>query len=171
MAEAVPNTTVAATALGPASNPQTEHGHPLPDAAHDFPPTDTEKGEAFQESSNASTQLKPDSDAASNVEPDGDAAAQEKAVTGDQPEPVRKTTGIKWILVVLSILSSTFLFALDNTVVADVEPKIVDRFGQIQKLPWLPIAFLVTCVSTNLVWYVDMMHIHGIGTAADKLNL
>lgn len=155
MAEAPPNTNIAATAFNPASNAQTEHGRPLPDAAHDLPPTDNEKNEAFPDSSNASTQLKPGSDVASiNIEPDGH-VAHEKAPPGHQSEQVRKITGIKWVLVVLSILSSTFLFALDNTVVADVEPKIVERFGQIQKLPWLPIAFLVAAVSTNLIWYVD----------------
>ena len=153
MAEAVPNTNLA-------SNAQTEYGHPLADAARDLPPTDNEKSEAFPDSSNASSQLKPGSDAASNsppnldIDPDGD-VANEKAPPGDQSEQVRKITGLKWVVVVLSILSSTFLFALDNTVVADVEPKIVDRFGQIQKLPWLPIAFLVAALSTNLIWYVD----------------
>ena len=160
MAEAPPNTNFAATAFNPASNAQTEHGRPLPDAAHDLPPTDNEKNEAFPDSSNASSQLKPGSDAVSvtsrniNIEPDGH-VANEKAPPGHQSEQVRKITGFRWALVVLSILSSTFLFALDNTIVADVEPKIVERFGQIQKLPWLPIAFLVAAVSTNLIWYVD----------------
>lgn len=31
----------------------------------------------------------------------------------------------------------------------------MDRFGEIQKLPWLRIGFLVACVSTNLIWYVN----------------
>lgn len=69
MAEAVPNRNIAATTFNLASNAQTEHGHPLPDAAHDLPPTDNEKSEAFPDSSNASTQLKPGSDAASNNSP------------------------------------------------------------------------------------------------------
>lgn len=160
MAEALPDKNIAATAFNPASNAETEHGHPLPNAAHDMPPADNEKSEAFVDSSNASTQLKSGSDAASNHnpelsnEPDGD-PANEKGLPGDRPEQVRKITGVRWAVVVSSILSSTFLFALDNTVVADVEAKIVDRFGEIQKLPWLPIAFLVAAVSTNLLWYVD----------------
>lgn len=118
MAEAPPNTTVAATAFNPASNPQTEHGHPLPDAAHDLRVPGNEKGESFPASSNASTLLKPGSDAASDkspkldLEPDG-YLANEKAPPGNHPpEQVRKITGIRWILVVVSILSSTFLFAL-----------------------------------------------------------
>lgn len=155
MTEAVPRTNFSAMAFNLGSNAETERGYPLTDAAHDLPRTDNEKSKAFSDSSNASTELKPGSDAASNdfLEPDGD-VANEKAPSGDQSDQVQKVTGIKWILVVLSILSSTFLFALDNTVVADVQPKIVDRFGQIQKLPWLPIAFLVAAVSTNLIWYI-----------------
>jgi len=58
-----------------------------------------------------------------------DAASAEKAIepVGEQ-KPPRDVHGIAWALVVLSILSSTFLFALDNTIVADVQPAIVERF-------------------------------------------
>ena len=119
MAEAVPNANGAATAFKSASDAPTKQGHlPLPD---------NEKGDASPHSSNASTQLKPGSDTALHSEPDGD----------DQPGQVRAVTGIKWFMTVSCILSSTFLYALDQTVVADVEPKIVERFGEIQKLPWL----------------------------------
>lgn len=139
MAEAVPNTNFAATAFNPAWRKEGLK----------------EKNEALPDSSNASSQLEHGSDAAFELEPHGD-AANKKAPSGDQSGQVRRITGIKWVLVVLSILSSTFLYALDNTVVADVEPKIVDRLGQIQKLPWLPIGFLVACLSTNLLWYVGV---------------
>ena len=80
--------------------------------------------------------------------------ADEKAAPMDAaPEgPPRKVKGIVWVVVVIAILSSTFLFALDNTIVADIEPNIVETFGEIGKLPWLPIAFLLAAVSTNLIW-------------------
>lgn len=136
MTEALPNVNGAATAFDPALDASTKH--------HDLPPTLIEKGEPLPDSSNTSTQFKSDGD-----------EANEKAPLGDQPGQVRKITGIKWVLAVFSILSSTFLYALDNTVVADIQPQIVERFGEIQKLPWLPIGFLVACVSTNLIWYVD----------------
>ena len=154
MAEAVPNANGAATAVKSASDAPTKQGH--------LPPPDNEKGEAFPDSSNTSTQLKSGSDTALHSEPDGD-EANEKAPPGDQPGQVRAVTGIKWFMTVSSILSSTFLYSLDQTVVADVEPKIVERFGEIQKLPWLPIAFLLAAVSTNLIWYVDCqtrLHFH-----------
>ena len=66
----------------------------------------------------------------------------------------RKVTGPLWGLVVISILSSTFLFSLDNTIVADIQPAIVREFDNIDKLSWLPVAFLLGAASTNLFWYV-----------------
>ena len=74
-----------------------------------------------------------------------------------QPEPTeekppRDISGWKWAIVVFSILSSTFLFALDNTIVADVQPVIVTHFNDVGKLTWLSVAFLIGAASTNLVW-------------------
>lgn len=48
--------------------------------------------------------------------------------------PPRDITGWKWAVVVLSILSSTFLFALDNTIVADIQPVIVLHFNDVKNL-------------------------------------
>lgn len=50
------------------------------------------------------------------------------------------------------ILSSIFLYALDNTVVADIQPVIVEEFDSIAKLSWLSNAFLLTATATNMVW-------------------
>lgn len=66
--------------------------------------------------------------------------------------PPRDISGMKWALVVLSILSSTFLFALDNTIVADIQPVIVTQFNSVAKLTWLSVAFLIGAASTNLIW-------------------
>lgn len=48
---------------------------------------------------------------------------QEKqdAETTTPEAPPRDIDGWRWIVVVLAILSSTFLFALDNTIVADIQ--------------------------------------------------
>lgn len=56
-------------------------------------------------------------------------------------------------IVVTAILSSVFLFALDQTIVADVQPNIIAEFGSIDKLPWLSVSFLLGNASTNLFWY------------------
>lgn len=82
-----------------------------------------------------------------------DAFEAEKGPDPIQGEkPPRDVTGVAWFLVVLSILISTFLFALDNTIVADVQPAIVERFGAITKLPWLSASFFLAAAGTNLFW-------------------
>lgn len=64
----------------------------------------------------------------------------------------RKITGFRWVVVIISILSSVTLYSLDNTIVADIQPDIIEAFGELSKLPWLSVAFLVACVSTNSIW-------------------
>ncbi|KAI9820110.1 MAG: hypothetical protein M1832_003817 [Thelocarpon impressellum] len=118
------------------------------------PPAGLEKAGEPAESSNASF-TKPASGGASSTSlPHADGAAAEKAEPAghDAEAPVRTVTGWAWFLVVLAILSSTFLFALDNTVVADVQPAIIERFDEIEKLPWLTVAFLLGAIATNLFW-------------------
>ncbi|RGP77980.1 major facilitator superfamily transporter [Fusarium longipes] len=39
------------------------------------------------------------------------------------------------------MLSTTFLFALDNTIVADIQPAIINDLGQMQLLPWVGTGF------------------------------
>ena len=68
---------------------------------------------------------------------------------------IRSMKGITWFCVVLSLLSSIFLFALDNTVVADVQPSIIKTLGEIEKLPWISVAFALGAISVNLFWSVS----------------
>jgi hypothetical protein len=66
----------------------------------------------------------------------------------------RQMTQVSWVLVLIAILSAVFLFALDNTVVADVQPKIINVFGEVDKLPWASTAFALGAVAVNLFWLV-----------------
>jgi hypothetical protein len=52
----------------------------------------------------------------------------------------------------MSIFSCVFLFALDNTIVADVQPAIVNEFDNLELLPWLSVAFMLGAASTLLMW-------------------
>ena len=70
----------------------------------------------------------------------------------DKTSPGRPIQKISWSLIVISILTTTFLFGLDNTIVADIQPAIVSQFGSVNKLPWLSVAFLVSAASTTLFW-------------------
>lgn len=58
----------------------------------------------------------------------------------------------QWALVVIALLSSLFLYAIDNTVVANVQPKIVETFGHVSLVPWLAVSFALASAATTLVW-------------------
>ncbi len=80
---------------------------------------------------------------------DGDAQVQRD---GPSELPPRDISGWKWYMTIVAILFSSFLYALDATVIADLQPVIVEKFGGIQKLPWLSLAFLLCATSSSLFW-------------------
>jgi hypothetical protein len=74
-------------------------------------------------------------------------------VSNEPEQSPRKLKGIKWIVCVLSIFSSVFLYALDNTIVATIQPAIISDLGHLEKLPWVSVAYQVTSVALDLTWY------------------
>ncbi|EED16361.1 efflux pump antibiotic resistance protein, putative [Talaromyces stipitatus ATCC 10500] len=60
------------------------------------------------------------------------------AAEEEDPHPVK---GFKWWLLLVAIYSTTFLYGLDNTIVADVQGSVVERFGQVAKLSWIGTGF------------------------------
>ncbi|EOD45517.1 putative mfs drug efflux protein [Neofusicoccum parvum UCRNP2] len=68
-------------------------------------------------------------------------------------DPVQRNIhGVFWLMVTLSIYSSTFLFALDNTIVANIQPAIVDSLNGLDKLAWSGVAFVMASSATVLTW-------------------
>lgn len=61
---------------------------------------------------------------------------------------------------VSAILSSVFFFSLDQTIVADIIPNIVDHFGQVQKLPWVSVTLLLAAAGTINFWYSPYPFLH-----------
>jgi hypothetical protein len=56
--------------------------------------------------------------------------------TRDSPHKTSQSdSSTQWLLVVLATLISVFLYALDNTVVADIVPAIFNDFGRVTELP------------------------------------
>ncbi|KAJ4006272.1 Efflux pump dep3 [Fusarium irregulare] len=53
----------------------------------------------------------------------------------------RDLHGWKWAMSYTAMLSTTFLFALDNTIVADIQPAIIHDLTQIELLPWVGTGF------------------------------
>lgn len=96
--------------------------------------------------------------------PTGEAAELEKPTTvdpesGDAPQRTaseRTITGPKWAFVVFSILSAVFLFAIDNTILGDVQPAILRSFGHLNELPWLSVSFALSSAALNLSWLATL---------------
>lgn len=83
--------------------------------------------------------------------------AEESATSSSskgEDAPVQKLKRLSWFLVVFSLLAALFLFALDNTIVANIQENIIYTVGGIEKLPWISVAFALGAVATNLFWCV-----------------
>lgn len=48
---------------------------------------------------------------------------------------------------------ANFLFAMDNTVAANIQPAVVNDFASLDRLTWLPVAFFASSWGTNFLWY------------------
>ncbi|KAI9150599.1 Efflux pump DEP3 [Paramyrothecium foliicola] len=48
---------------------------------------------------------------------------------------------LQWALAYTAMLSTTFLFALDNAIVSDIQPAIINNFSNIELLPWIGTGF------------------------------
>ncbi|KAL3466164.1 efflux pump antibiotic resistance protein [Aspergillus heterothallicus] len=88
-------------------------------------------------------------------------AVRDSGVVAVEAKPNTNTEGttppaqlkpISWVLVIIALLTSLFLFALDNTIVANVQPDIIDTLGEIEKLPWVSVAFALGGIATDLPW-------------------
>ncbi|KAF2137121.1 uncharacterized protein K452DRAFT_362141 [Aplosporella prunicola CBS 121167] len=62
----------------------------------------------------------------------------------------RTLRGARWVLVVVAVLSSMFIYSLDGTITADLVPSIVNDFDSVPLLPWLSVGFMVGSIVTVL---------------------
>ncbi|ERF71951.1 hypothetical protein EPUS_06510 [Endocarpon pusillum Z07020] len=83
---------------------------------------------------------------------DGSKANSEQHDHGSEHHPRAGMKSFAWPLVLISILCSHFLYALDNTVVANVQPAIIATLGEIDKLPWISVGFVFAAASVTLTW-------------------
>jgi hypothetical protein len=72
----------------------------------------------------------------------------------DRVDVKRKITGLSWAIVVVALISSTVLYALDNTVLATVRPSMIKTLGRIDLLGWISAAYPMTEVGSNPLWLV-----------------
>ncbi|KAI0392294.1 putative MFS drug efflux transporter [Xylariaceae sp. FL0594] len=90
---------------------------------------------------------------------------EKQAAINHAPQPTelasRSLKPLSWFFVVFSLLAALFLFALDNTIVANVQENIIYSFGGIDRLPWISVAFALGAVATNLFWGQLFSHFDG----------
>ena len=82
-----------------------------------------------------------------------DLTANEKATKSDpsqDPATVRPIHGWKWFIAMAAVYITAFLYGLDTTIAADVQPAIVASLGQIQKLTWVGVGFPLGSVAVIL---------------------
>ena len=79
------------------------------------------------------------------------ATAPEATVLVQERHP-RDMKTWQWILLSGGVLFATILLALDNTVVADLQPQIVEAFGEFSKFPWINLNYSLGAVGTGLLW-------------------
>ncbi|KAL2171413.1 hypothetical protein VTG60DRAFT_3056 [Thermothelomyces hinnuleus] len=65
------------------------------------------------------------------------------APDGKDAEPKRTVTGLKWFIIFTSLMSTVLLFALDNTIVATIQPSIVETFNDQSSLAWIGVSFVL----------------------------
>ena len=82
----------------------------------------------------------------------GDSNSGVEAGNDSTSQTGRKVTGLLWLAVLLSILSSTFLSALDNTVMANIRPGIIRSFGHLEMLQWITVAYPLGEVGSCPFW-------------------
>lgn len=71
------------------------------------------------------------------------------------PEAVtrpRQIHGWKWAFTSAALLFSIFLYALDCTIVADIQAQIINEFNALDKLSWLSTGFLMPATAVVMPW-------------------
>ena len=71
----------------------------------------------------------------------------------------RNLNTLAWVSVVVSLLFSMFLFSLDNVIVADIQPSIIKTLGNVDKLPWVSVAYALGGTAVNLTVSVLPLHL------------
>lgn len=82
-----------------------------------------------------------------------DLIASEKAASVNPREhaaTVRPIHGWKWFVACFAVYLSAFLYGLDTTIAADVQPAIVKSLGNVQKLSWIGSGFPLGSIAVIL---------------------
>ncbi|EOD49204.1 MFS gliotoxin efflux transporter [Neofusicoccum parvum] len=84
--------------------------------------------------------------AGSDVDAEAQGEKLEPVVSSEQP------TGLKLFVIVVAVICSIFLVALDMTIVATAIPKITDEFRSLDQVGWYGSAFFLTLGAFQSTW-------------------
>lgn len=62
----------------------------------------------------------------------------------------RPYTGWRWFLIIVGLLSTCFLYGLDNTIVADIQAAVVVTYGDVGRLSWMGSGFPLGSIAVIL---------------------
>ncbi|KAI0879968.1 MFS general substrate transporter [Annulohypoxylon maeteangense] len=94
-----------------------------------------------------------------------------------KPEDTERTIrGLKWFFAYSSLLSTVLFYALDGTIVADIQPSIIDTFGDTGKLSWIGVGMFLGAISIlpigraygifNVKWlFLSLVTLFEVGSA------
>ncbi|KAL2194194.1 major facilitator superfamily domain-containing protein [Corynascus similis CBS 632.67] len=102
----------------------------------------TLRSEGIDNEKNSGTTVTPPGKQYAVQSPDGSARVEAAAIEQDL-EPQRTATGLKWFIIFTSLMSTVLLFALDNTIVATIQPSIVEDFNDQGSLAWIGVSFVL----------------------------
>lgn len=61
-------------------------------------------------------------------------------------------TPLCWVILCSSMLLVGLQAALDSTITADLQPAIIDTFGEISKFPWINVTYSLGMGGSCLFW-------------------
>ncbi|KAM3538734.1 hypothetical protein ARSEF1564_008340 [Beauveria bassiana] len=70
------------------------------------------------------------------------ASATLEGQTEPPPSP-RDIHGFRWVLAVVAVVFSILLYATDNTIVATIQPSIIEDLGDQHLLPWVSVGYMI----------------------------
>ncbi len=84
-----------------------------------------------------------------------DEKVYEDGVRDDSGRPSPRSaslSSLRWVILCSSMLLAEMQAALDSTITADLQPTIIDTFGEISKFPWINVTYSLGMGGSCLLW-------------------
>ncbi|EGD94048.1 major facilitator superfamily transporter [Trichophyton tonsurans CBS 112818] len=96
--------------------------------------------------------VKKESSEVSSQQPAAENMVDEKKPDGQGADDGSFTSGTRLVVIMVAVLMSLFLVALDRTIIATAVPEIANQFHALTDINWYASAYLITSCATQLTW-------------------